>query len=166
METKLPLRVSQKDMKNLEDFISAVDAISPRAQQALLWFLRQSDYLERPIVTTIPYHAEGTDEEAFANEVAAGVEALWRLYPARTLAGSSKILSHETGVAIYAGEKKIVFQKVRPNVAKNAQGHTIWLSETPQQKQDINLIDFKFRIPDLMEIDLGKGETYDLQHEG
>src|SRR3954470_19983133 len=66
-------KVTQLQYEALELFITRSLKITLRAKRVILWFLRQSNFLQKNIALTIPYQDDGSPEEQLAREVAMGI---------------------------------------------------------------------------------------------
>ena len=93
-------KVTELQLEALELFISHSLKATVRAKKLILWFLRQSDFLQRNICLTIPYKEQGTDEFEFADEVWFAVHDMSNmLFAIFNLMGLPKSISCYSGIA-------------------------------------------------------------------
>ena len=135
----------------LEIWISHFWGSTIRAKKAILWFLRQSDYLSKDIVTSFPYKNNKGDDYAFAQEVAFAVHDMlsssnqpFELSDIFKLMQCPKHLSSHCGFATQQ-EANITIETgwdslAQKSVPVKTNGFTIWLSKEMRQKENILLI--------------------------
>ncbi|MFA6251129.1 MAG: hypothetical protein WC603_00680 [Candidatus Paceibacterota bacterium] len=143
-------RVTQDQYEIMELFITHAPKGTVRAKKIILWFLRQSNFLQDNIALTIPYKEKKTEEYKTSKEVADAIHGMYskeiELPEIFMLAGISKELSFHCGVATKRSDDLITFQTgwdstKQEIVPMEIKGYTIWLSKKSYSR-NVRLIEF------------------------
>ena len=143
-------RITQDQYEILELFITHAPRGTVRAKKIILWFLRQSNFLQDNIALTIPYKDKKTEKYKTAKEVAHAIHDMYskeiELPEIFMFTGISKCLSFHSGVATKKDENFIAFQTEWDStkqeiVPMEFNGYTIWLSEKSYSR-NVRLIEF------------------------
>ena len=141
-------RVTQRQLEALELIISHSTKMTRRAKQAILYLLRESEYLSKNVVLTIPYEDKGDDNFAWGLEMVNGHhDSSNMLYDMFNLMGFGRTMHHHCGAATQSEDRSILFETgwdsaEQKNVPVTKKGWTLWLSVEPYQKTDIEVLPF------------------------
>lgn len=141
-------QVTQLQYEAFELFITRSLKIPLQAKKVLLWFLRQSNFLQKNIALTIPYTTEGTPEQKLAWDVALSVHNIGNmLYAMFNLIGLPKHVVSRYGVATKINENLISFETGwdsgnQRTIPMNRLGYTIWLSHGGRYTNEVELLEY------------------------
>lgn len=141
--------VTKHDFDILEIFISNSLEATVRAKKAIIWFLRQSNYLQSNIAMSISSPSMKSDEFKWAEEVGIALHDMRlpiKIYDLFSLMRISKRLVSHCGVAKKISDGLIELEtgwdnEHQRNVPVNFHGYTIWLADKSWQKE-VHLVEF------------------------
>ncbi len=144
--------VTQQQYEALELFITHSLKVTIRAKKAILWFLRQSNYLQKDLAMTIPYKENGGKDHRFAAEIAYGIHDMNasghhpNTYEMLTLIDCPKHLSSHCGIAKKIDDKLIQFETGwdganQESIPLEYEGYTVWISKEWYSRK-VELIEF------------------------
>ncbi|HBA36532.1 TPA: hypothetical protein DCZ15_01505 [Candidatus Falkowbacteria bacterium] len=142
--------VTQRDLEILEIFISNSLEATVRAKKAIIWFLRQSNYLQSNIAMSISSPSRKSDEYKWAQEVGIALHDMRlpiRIDDLFSLMRISKRFVSHCGVAKKISDDLIELEtgwdsEHQRHVPVDLLGYTIWLADEFYQKE-VYLIEFK-----------------------